>query len=121
MVLKYTETGNVLGTMKRFQRQFPNRKTPCRQIIMDNYNKYVGCPVCLSLNRNVGKLLDVPVLKPSDCFQKITDFCILKNINTRSSTENCGVGYAPAIFLQFFYFLFNSSVPVLGFTYRKAV
>ena len=60
MVLKYTETGNVLGTMKRFQRQFPNERTPFRQIIMDNYNKFVQYG--LNLNRNVGKLLDVPFL-----------------------------------------------------------
>ena len=32
-----------------------------------------------------------------------------------------GVGCAPTIFVQFFCFLLHSSVPVLGFTYRKAL
>ena len=52
MVLKYTETSNVLETVRRFQRQFPNQRTPCRQTKMDNYNKYVHYG--LSLNRNIG-------------------------------------------------------------------
>ena len=52
MVLKYTETGNFLKTI-RFERQFPNLRTPCRQTIMDNYNKYVQYGI--SLNKNVGK------------------------------------------------------------------
>ena len=69
--------------------------------------------------------MDIPVqklpLKPSDCFQNITGFCIyFKTISLHSSTENCGLGCAPAIFVQFFCFLLQSSVPVLGFTYRKA-
>ena len=51
MVLKYTETSNVLETVM-FQRQFPNQRTPCRQTKMDNYNKYVHYG--LSLNRNIG-------------------------------------------------------------------
>ena len=58
MVLKYTETGNVLETIRRFQRQF---------------------------------------------------------------TENCGLGCAPAIFVQFSCFILHSFVPVLDFTYRKAL
>ena len=41
MVFKYTETGNVLETIRRFQKQFPNQMTPCRQKITDNYNRYV--------------------------------------------------------------------------------
>ena len=40
MVLKYTKTGNVLETI-RFQKQFPNQRTPWRQTIMKNCNKYV--------------------------------------------------------------------------------
>ena len=52
MVLKYTETGNVLETISRFQKQFLNQRTMCRQTIMDNYNKYVQNG--LSLNRKVG-------------------------------------------------------------------
>ena len=52
MVLNYTETENVLEIITRFQRQFPNQRTPCRQTMMDNYNKYVQYG--LSLNRIVG-------------------------------------------------------------------
>ena len=57
MVLKYTETGNVLWTIRGFQRQFPNQRTPCRQTIMNkNYNiKYMYFQYGLSLNRNIGK------------------------------------------------------------------
>ena len=98
MVLKYTETGNVLETIRKFQRQFPNQTTPCRQTIMDNYNKYAQYG--LSLNRNVGHS-GFPVrklpLKPFDWFQNITGTVYLKTIYTRSSTENCGLGYEPAI------------------------
>ena len=42
----------VLDTIRRFQRHFPNKRTWCRQTIMDNYNKYSKNG--LSLNRNVG-------------------------------------------------------------------
>ena len=108
---------------KRFQRQFPNRRTPCRQIIMDKYNRYVQYG--LSLNGNVCKIVDTPVRKlPWNLLivsRTLPIYIYLKNINTRSSTENCGVGCAPAIFLQFFCFLFHSCAPVLGFTYRKAL
>ena len=41
MVSNYTETGDVLETIRRFHRQFPNQWTPCILTIMDNYNKYV--------------------------------------------------------------------------------
>ena len=57
-------------------------------------------------------------LKPSDCFQNITGFCLyFKTIYPHSSTENCCLGCAPAIIC----FLLQSSVPVLGFTYLKAL
>ena len=103
MVLKYTETGNVLETIKRFQRQFPNQRTSCRRTITDNYNKYVQYG--FSLNRNVGNI-------GSSCSE---------TINTCSSTKNRGLGCAPAIFVQFFCFLLHSSVPVLSFTYLNAL
>ena len=123
MVLKYTETSNVLHTMWRFRRQFPNQITPCRQTIMDNYNKYVQYG--LSLNRNVGKLVDVPVQKvPWNLLivsRTLPISVYFKTIYTRSSTKNCGVGCAPGIVVQFFCFLFYLSVPVFGFTYRKAL
>ena len=45
---------NVLETITRFQRQFSNQRTPCRQTIMDNYNKYIQYGLGLSLNKNVG-------------------------------------------------------------------
>ena len=56
MVLKFTETGNVVETIRRFQRHFPNQRTPCRQAIVDNYSKYVQYG--LSLNRDVGNSLE---------------------------------------------------------------
>ena len=69
--------------------------------------------------------MDIPVqklpLKPSDCFQNITGFCIYFKTISPHSSENCGLGCAPAIFVQFFRFLLQSSVPVLGFTYCKAL
>ena len=37
------------------------------------------------------------------------------------TTDNSGLGCAPAILVQFFCFLFHLSVPVLSFTYRKAL
>ena len=49
MVLKWTETGNVLETVRWFQRQLLNLRTSCGQMIM---NKYVQDG--LSLNKNVG-------------------------------------------------------------------
>ena len=79
MVLKCTETsnhGNALETIsRRFQRQFPNRKVyNCRRfcsnldilIVFVRYFLSARCPL-------IRKLL----LKPSDCFQNITGFCIL--------------------------------------------
>ena len=122
--LKYTETGNVPETISRFQMQFPNQRTSCRQAIINNYNKFVQYG--LSLNGNVGN-------SGRSCWE--TDF------NTNLSFQNiigllytlkpfphpfiywklCGMWCAPAIFVQFFCFLFHLSVPVLGFTYRKAL
>ena len=75
--LKYTETGNVLETIRRFRKRFPNQRRPCRQTIMDNYDKYVQYG--LSLNSRKSAIVDVPVSKlplKSDCFQNITSFCI---------------------------------------------
>ena len=51
----YTEIGNVLETIRRFQRQFPNQWTPCRQTIMKNYNKYVHYGLSLNRNGNSGR------------------------------------------------------------------
>ena len=57
--LKFTETGYVLGTIRRFQRHFPNQRTPCRQTIVDNYNKYVKYGLSVNrLNRDVGNSLE---------------------------------------------------------------
>ena len=53
MILKCPETKNVRATIRTLKRQFPNQRSPCRQTIMDNYNKFVQYG--LSLNRNVGK------------------------------------------------------------------
>ena len=117
--LKYTETGNVLETIGKFQRQFPSQGTPCRQTIMDNYNKYMSSMVKFGRERRqqwtflfgncLWNLLIVSRTLPVSVYSK--------TINTCSSTKkNCGLGCAPAIFVQFFCFLFHSSVWVLGFT-----
>ena len=46
-----------------------------------------------------------------------------KTINTRPSSEKCGLVYASTIFVQFVCSIRpgHSSVPLLGFTYRKAL
>ena len=123
MVLKCTETGNVLETIKRFQRQFPNQRTPSIQTIMDNYNKFVQYG--LSLNRNVGN-------SGRSCSETAFEtFCLFPE-HDRFTLKPfshpfiyrklwSGMWCAPAIFVQFFCSLLYSSVPVLGFTYRKAL
>ena len=71
--------------------------------------------------------MDVPVrklpFKPSDCFQNITG--LLYTLKPFSHPfiywKLCGMWCAPAIFVQLFCFLLHSSVPVLGFSYRKAL
>ena len=66
MVLKYAETGNVLEALRRFQKLFPNQRTPCRQTVMDKYKKKKKIvQYGLSLNRNVGS---------SVCFCSVTAF-----------------------------------------------
>ena len=49
MVLKYTETGNVLGTIRRFQWQFPNRNVHYCRRSCPNLNHightYCNCPL----------------------------------------------------------------------------
>ena len=83
MVLKYTETDNVLETIS-FQRQFPNRniyycRRPCSNlnhtghtvielIVIVHYCLSARCPLIRKL-----------FLKPFDCFQNITGFCILQH------------------------------------------
>ena len=43
-VLKYTETGNVLQTIRRFQRQFPNRNVHyCRSCLNLNHTEHTYC------------------------------------------------------------------------------
>ena len=124
LFLKYTETGNVLETIRRFRKQFPNQRTPYGQTIMDNYNKCVQYG--LSVKSWKSAVVDVSVsklpLKP-DCFQNITGFCILLNhFSIHSPTENSCLGCAPAIFVQFCCFLpLHSSILFLGFTYCKAL
>ena len=58
MPLKYTETGNVLETITRFQRQFPNRnfyycRRPCSNLSHTGQT-YRNCPllfVCTVFSR----------------------------------------------------------------------
>ena len=105
MVLKYTETGNILETIRRFQRQFSNQRTPCRQAMVDNYNKCVQYG--LSLNRNVGNSgrprtartqANINMVRRALEAHPLIKAQFL-NINTCSSTKNCGLGCAPAIFV----------------------
>ena len=49
MVLKYTKTGNVLETIRSFQRQFPNQRTPCTQT--KNGQLQLVCPVWLKFEQ----------------------------------------------------------------------
>ena len=83
----------------------------------------------LSLNRNVGNSgrpriartqANIDMVRRALEAYPITKTQFL-TINTRSSAENCGLGCAPATFVQVFCFLLHSSVPVLGSTYRKAL
>ena len=80
MVLKYTGTGNVLGIMKRFQRHFPESE----DTMQTNNNGQLKqvCPVWFKFEQErkqiSGRSCSETALKPSDCFQNITDFCILK-------------------------------------------
>ena len=83
--------------------------------MMDNYNKYVQYG--LSLNRNVGNSAcprtaqtqaNIDMVRRALEAHSLTKTQIL-TINIRSSTENCGLGCAPAIFAQFSCFLLHSS------------
>ena len=94
---------------------------------MNNYNKCVQYG--LSLNRKVGNSgrirrartqASIDMVRRALVAHPLTKTQFL-TINTCSSTENCGLECAPALFVHFFCFLFHSSVPVLGFTCRKAL
>ena len=97
MVLKYTETTNVLETIRRFQRQFLNLRTPCRQTITDNYNKFVQYGLILYRNvGNSGRSCSETAFETFWLFPKHYQFTIymyFKNhFPTHSSTGNCGLG-----------------------------
>ena len=83
MILKYTETGiNVLETIRGFQRQFPNRNVyycwrPCSNLNNTGHTVIeiiVFVHNCLSARC---PLIQKLFLKPLNCFQNITGFCIL--------------------------------------------
>ena len=124
MVLKYTETGNVLETIRRFQRQFPNRNVHyCRSCSNLNHTGHTYC--------NCSLLFVCMVFTDSEtAFETFWLFpehyrllysLNFDTINTCSSSEKCGLECAPPIFVQFFCFLLHSSVSLLGFTYHKAL
>ena len=125
MVLKYTETGNLLETIRRFQRQFPNERTPCRQTVMDNYNKFVQYG--FSLNKNVGNsghFCPQTAFETFWLFPEYYRFTVPYTLKPFSHPFIywklwSGMWCAPAIFVQFFCFLLHLSVLILGFTYRK--
>ena len=127
MVLKYTETSNVLETIRRFQRQFPNQRTPCRQTIqtiMDNYHKFVQYG--LSLNKNLGncgRYCSETAFETLWLFPEHYRIILWKPFSHPFIYWKLWsvMWSGPAIFVQFFCILLHSSVLVLGFTYRKAL
>ena len=78
MVLKYTETDSILKTIRRFQKQFPNRNVRYYRRSCPNLNHTAHAIVivhyCLSVQCPLIRKLP---LKPDDCFQNNTGFCIL--------------------------------------------
>ena len=94
---------------------------------MDKYKKYFQYGLSLDRNAgNSGRSRTAQTQANIDMVRRALEaHSLLKTqlltIDTHSSTENCDLGCAPAIFVQFFCFLLHSSVPVLGFTYRKAL
>ena len=123
VVLKYTETGYVLETIKRFQRLFSNRNFHyCRRACSNiNHTRHTYCNwpflfVCCVLwfgNCPSRNLLIVSRILPVSVY--------FKTINTRPSSEKCGLESVPTIFVQFFCFLLHSSLPLLGFIYHEAL
>ena len=94
---------------------------------MDNYNKYVTYGLSLNMYvGNSGRSRTAQTQSNIDMVRRALEAHPLTKtqfltINIRSSTENCGLGCAPAIFVQFFCFLLDWYVRVLGSTYRKAL
>ena len=117
MVIKYTETGNVLESIRRFQRQFPNRTVYYCWRFCSNLNHtdilIVIMHYCLSarglwFGNCFWNLLIVSRTLPVSVY--------FKTINTRSSTEKCDLGCVPTISRAVL--LFSApSVQVLGFAY----
>ena len=125
MVLKYTETGNVLETIRRFQRQFTNQRTPCRQTVMDNYNKFVQYGLNLNSNVGSGRSCSETAFE-TWLFTEHYRFTLYFKLKPFSHPFTywkrwSGMWCALAIFVQFFCSLLHSSVPVLCFTYRKTL
>ena len=85
MVLKYTETGNVLQTIRKFQRQFPNQRTPCRKPVMGNY-------VTSKDSTNSGWYWYGKKGTGSSPLTKTQFQIIGTRSSTSTSTENCGLG-----------------------------
>ena len=124
MVLKYTETGNVLETIRRFQRRLPNRNVHyCRFCSnLDNTgHTYCNCPllfVCMVSTDSETAFETFWLFPEHHRFLYSLNF---ETLNPCSSSEKCGLDCVTIIFVQFFYFLLHSSVSFLGFTYHKAL
>ena len=109
------ETANVREIIRRFQRQFPNRNFHYRRRACSNINHTGHCNCLLFFDCTYDVLgFGNCLLKPVDCFQNITSSSSVyfKTINTRSSSEKCGLKCAPTIFVQscsirLFHFLFS--------------
>ena len=126
MVLKYTENGNVLETIRRFQlKAVSKQKRLLLPTFLFKLKPYWTYLLLLSIIIYLHG-----VLWFGNCFwnllivsRTLPVFVCFKTINTRSSTVKmkCGLGCAPTICRAVFCVLFHLSVPVLGFTYRKAL
>ena len=121
MVLKYTENGIMFWKQSEGFNGSSEQERPLLRRSCSNLNHtghaYCNCPllfVCTVTSDSetaFESLLIVSRTLPVSVY--------FKTINTHSSTEKCGLGCAPTIFVQVFCFLLHSSVPVIGFTYRK--
>ena len=127
--VKYTKTRNVLETITRFQKQFPNSFHNCRHFC-SNVN-YTGRTYC---NTNCPLLFVCTVSSDSVTVFEIIwlfpeHYQFLYTLKTIKHPfifrKKCGLECAPTNFVNqlctFFCFLLHSSVPLPGFTYRKAL
>ena len=97
----YTETGNVLETIRRFQRQFLNRNVHyCRRSCSKlNHTGHTYCICPLLFVYTVSSDSETSLWNLLIFSRTLPVSVYFKTINTRSSTEKCGLGCAPTIFV----------------------